>query len=85
MGKLKDVELTPLASVPIEAIVFGRGEITEMMEEGLLCSECGAFVGVEKIALNGGVVGPIIPGKTTEIIKSPDMYLKCEDCEQGNE
>ena len=28
------------------------GEITGMMEEGLLCSECGAFVGVDSEEAN---------------------------------
>lgn len=52
------------------------GEIREMMEEGVLCDECGGFVGAAKINANGGkVVGD-------EILEVPGRPLTCNDCKR---
>lgn len=52
------------------------GDISEMMQDGLLCQECGGFNGVEKIKANGGE----FDGQN--IIKSPGFPITCHDCKR---
>ncbi len=52
------------------------GEISEMMADGILCEECGGFVGEEIIISNGGKI------KGKAILETPGVPLKCEDCER---
>lgn len=50
------------------------GEIAEMMIDGILCEDCGGFVGKDKLL---DVDGDKITGM--------GMPMKCEDCEEGSD
>lgn len=52
------------------------GEISEMIQDGILCDECGGFVGDEKIRANGGKVDG------DNILEVPGRPLTCNDCKR---
>lgn len=48
------------------------GDITEMILDGVLCKDCGGFVGVELIIANGGEVD-----KNGAITAAPGFPISC--------
>ncbi len=52
------------------------GDISEMIQDGILCDDCGGFVGAAKINANGGLVNG------DKILKAPGHPITCNDCKR---
>lgn len=51
------------------------GEVSELIQDGILCDQCGGFIGKEKLESLG------VEFDGNDILTSPGYPISCDDCE----